>query len=100
MSMHERRSEWFPLVRRFELYAYATEADALVAEAEAISELKPDYNYAGNRGKLPPLARYLRRRVPQPPISYGPEIATDEISSDQLEIIARVQRRRPKTEAA
>ena len=95
MAMHERHSKWWPLVRRFDLYSYRTEADALVAESEAIRDLGPDYNLVGNQGKLTSLARYLKRRISQPPTTYGPEISTDEIPADQLAIVARVQRRKP-----
>ena len=93
MAGHERASKWWPFLRSIDLYAYRTEAEALIAESEAITELQPEYNQVGNAGAPPPLVRYLRHRAAQPPIDFGPPISTDEIPAHQLAIIARVQRR-------
>lgn len=93
MAGHERSSPWFPYLRRLEVYGYPSEKKALIAEAEAIATMDPEYNIVGAFGNTPPLVRYLRRRRPTPPPGYGPEITTDEISADQLAIIRRVQNR-------
>lgn len=99
MAGHERQSPWFPYLRTMDLYAYSTEEQALIAEAEAIRDLKPEYNQVGNAGKLPPMVRYLRHRKAQPLVTYGSEITTEQISAKQLAVIARVQRLgRPSTE--
>lgn len=94
LGKHSQQSRWFDSVRRWEVYAYPSEEEALIAEGDAINELRPEYNQAGNRGAPPPMARYLRHRIPRQPVpTYGPPITTDEITAEQLAVVQRVQNR-------
>ena len=94
LGSHARSSAWWPYLHRLEVYGYRSDEAALIAEAEAIHELRPAYNQVGNRGTIPPMVRYLRRRKKPEPSVYGSPISTDEIPAAQLAIIARVQNRR------
>lgn len=92
IGQHAHKSAWWPYVRRLEVYSYANEGEAIVAEAEAIADLRPEWNQRQRGG--PNLRQRLRRKRWHPePAEYGPPLTFDEISADQLAIIARVQNR-------
>jgi hypothetical protein len=93
IGRHLRATAWSAAAVEWELLAYASEADALMAEAWAIHELDPLHNVIrGGSGGVRTRKRGTRKMptalqaIPKP--IHG-------ISADQLEIIARVQNRRP-----
>lgn len=94
LGQHEQASPWFRYVRRLEVYGFRSELAALEAEAQAIHDLQPAFNRTGITSHIPAVLRYRRRKRSPVPLGNGPPITTDEISPDQLAIVARVQNRR------
>lgn len=94
IGQHAQASPWFPYLARLDFYGYRSEGEALQAEAEAIAELRPEYNVALNVGSEPTPTRYLRPRRKHQPFTFGERWATvDDIPADQLAIIRRIQNR-------
>jgi len=96
IGRHLREALWCYEVRSFDFYAFVTELGALDAEARAIRELNPIHNVMrGNSGgrrsrKITP--RRLRR-FPVAAFQAIPVPLKGRITSEQLAIVARVQKR-------
>ena len=98
LGQHAQSSPWYVYIDHFDVYGFRSELAALQAEAEAIAELRPEYNKALNLGSEPPISRYRRHRRRYERVTLGePWPTLDDIPADQLEIIRRVQNRGAST---
>ena len=99
IGRHLRSTAWAAAVVEWELIAFDSEQDALMAEARAIHQLDPVYNVirGGSGGtctrKVRPRNNNSRRRqIPAAHVAIPKPI--HGISDDQLKIIRQVQSRR------